>query len=220
MLGFAPLAALPGASAGTDISRALGSQSATLLLNSVAIGSFIYEAPSFSLTATLEDIALSTAALYTAPSQSLGLIQNDAAAGVNVAPTIDSQAVTATLESVVLSTQNNIQITGQSLQSLVNFVQVQTGQTLSVTGQSLYTTLHKLRLWQTVGTVQPTNCSGQPPAWSDIAFGDLLIGDNFAIAATPIAGTPQPLPPIRKTPPQAWDQINTATTSAWDTIET
>lgn len=220
MLGFAPITSLPGASAGTDVSRALGSQSVDSVLNSVGIGSFIYEVPSFSLAFTLEDLALSTAALYAAPSQNLSLTQNDAPAGVNVAPTVASQSVSTTLANVVLATQNSILITGQALQGHVNFAQVQTGQTLSVTGQSLYTTLHKLRLWQTVGTVQPTNCSGQPPAWSDIAFDDLLVGDNFAIAATPISGTPQPLPPIRKTPPQAWDQINTATTSAWDTIET
>ena len=84
----------------------------------------------------------------------------------------------------------------------------------------LYTTLNGFRLWQNVDTVQPFSCSGEPPGtWNEIVFSDEIFGDNFAIAATPLASIVA-CPPIRKTPAQVWDAVDTTTTTTWNQIWT
>lgn len=98
-------------------------------------------------------------------------------------------------------------------------VSLTTEQTVSVSGQIIHTTLQRLRMWGRVDTTQPINCSGETSSWSEIVFGDLLYGDNFAIAAVPLCSIEEAYP-IRKNPPLTWGAIDTLTTTAWNTVET
>jgi len=196
VLGFNPVASFPVASIGTAYDVALTGQSLTLSLNSVTIPT-----------------------VATAPSQSIALSLNSVSVTASAAYTLGSQSLTFTLNDVAVPNDIVVYVTGQRIYTGVTSVSLITGQTLSVTGQTIYTTLNGFRLWGTVDTTQPINCSGQVPSWNEIAFGDLIYGDIFAIAATPICSIEEAAP-IRKNPPQTWGSIDTATTTTWDTVET
>lgn len=197
MLGFNPIASFPAASIGTNYDVAITGQSLTLSLNAVTVALGV-----------------------TAPSQSITLSLNAVSVAASAEYTVDSQSLTLTLNNVAASTDLLVYVTGQRIYTGLTSVSLVTGQTLSVTGQTIYTTLNGFRLWGTVDTTQPINCSGRVPSWSEIAFGDNLNGDNFAIAATPIGTVPIEAPPVRKNPPQIWGAVDTTTSTVWDIIET
>lgn len=199
MLGFNPVASAPIASAGTNYTLTLSSQALSATVNSVALAS--------------QDVTIIVT------SQNFALAQNSVTAEGENNPIITSQTATATLNGVALDTEVNAQAPTFRIFAGLTSVSLVTDQVISVSGQSISASVNGLRLWGPIDTIQPTLCSGQPPAWNEIVFGDLLYGDNFAIAATPIASIIA-APPIRKNPPQAWDAVATATTTAWETIET
>lgn len=199
MLGFNPVASAPIASAGTDYTLTLSSQALSATVNSVALAS--------------QDVTIIVT------SQNFALAQNSVTAEGENNPIIASQSVATTINSLTLNTEVNAQAPAFRVFAGLTSVNIVTDQVISVSGQSISASVNGLRLWGPIDTVQPTLCSGQSPAWNEIVFGDLLYGDNFAIAATPIASIIA-APPIRKNPPQAWDAVATATTTAWETIET
>lgn len=199
----------------------LDSQTFTTAVNSIIVE---VQPPTFdsqTLSSTLNSVDLVTDVVLDLSSQTLTLSVNSVAVGIGYTILVDSQSLSTTLNSVDITTGHTITVGSQTLQVYPNFVSLVTDQVLSVTGQTIYTTLNGLRLWQTIDTVQPSSCSGaEPGTWTEIAFGELFYGDNFAIAATPIGTVPQLNAPIRVTPPQAWDQINTTTTTTWNRVET
>lgn len=175
-----------------------GSQTLTTTLNSVAVyeGDFILVG-SQPLTFTQNSLVPGVGPIIELGSQTLALTQNNL--GINVSVTLTSQSLSLTQNSLTFITNADISLTGVTLTS----------------------TLNGFRLWKEIDTLQPSSCNGWIPGdWNLIQFGDLIYGDNFAIASTPIAVIPPELEPIRRDPPQQWADISTTTTTTWSDIPT
>jgi hypothetical protein len=198
----------------------LASQSLTLTQNSASVEIQPPTVASQSITTTVNSVSIVVSTSLEVASQEIALTLNSVAIELGNSVLLGSQSITSALNPVTVRVGQNIALTGQTINAQLGFVSIGIGQTLLVTSQTLYTTINGLRLWQGVNTTQPTNCSGQPPSWNEIVFSDVIYGDNFAVGATPIADIPRELPPLRRDPPQVWDQIDTTTTTTWDTIET
>ena len=177
-------------------------------------------------------------------SQTISLTLNGVTLITNVDAVLASQNLTLEEKSVILSTNNYIDLTAETPLSLtlnsvslslgVNLtadpqfmlltqhsVGIITDQVIVAGSQTIYTTLNDLRLWKTIPTAQPgtcpDHCDGQ---WTEIAFDQLLYGDDFAIASEPLCALPQPLPPLRKFPGATWGNVNTSTSTSWKNVQT
>jgi hypothetical protein len=100
----------------------------------------------------------------------------------SVEVTLDSQSLTATVNSVQAEVQPP-EFSSQSITSVLNSVGQITDVTLSVTSQSLTPSVNSLSFSTDVNVfITP--------------LGQVLYGDNWAIAATPIGSLPEPCPYI------------------------
>lgn len=172
------------------------------------------------LALTQNGVTLTTEVNAELSQQALALTQNNVTLSTGVTATLGSQNLALTQNAVTATTDQVLTLGSLQLLVTLNTVAITTDQVLSLGSLNLYTTLNDFRLWQQIDTAQPFSCSGEPPGtWATITFSDLIYGDNFAIAATPLCSI-VPCPPIRKTPPQVWDNINTSTNTSWNKIWT
>lgn len=197
---------------------AVASQTLSLSLNNIVAEVQPPVFDSQSITLTQNGVTFSTGATYTAPSQELNLTINSV--GIGQLINLPSQTATVTVHSVSVVTDQSLIVGSQSLLFTLKRVSLITDQTVSVGSQTIYTEINGLRLWQSIDTQQTQSCNGWAPGtWETIQFGDLIYGDNFAIGATPVASIEE-CEPIRKTPPNPWEQVDSTTTTTWSTIQT
>ena len=235
MLGFYAIADLPISGLPWDADVTTSSQSATLALNSVnTITGVNYTTPSQNLAFTqnaiivevqppifdsqsfssaLNSVTITITANALLGSQTLTLTPHSVSLSTDNVVPLDSQSMAITESSVAVETWVNALIGSLNLQLTQNSIGLELDAVLPVIGQTIYTTINGLRLWQDIDT------DGDFCPWRQITFGEYLYGDDFAIASDPICGTPRPLPPILKTPPN-WNEIATPATTVWTEVET
>lgn len=206
----------------TAVDITLASQTLTFTENSATIE---VQPPAFDsqyLNLTENSISLSVDQVLTVDSQSLALTENSVSLSTNNQIDITAETPLAlTLRSVGLSLDAVLTPTAQYLTLSENPVSLITDQTIEAGSQTIYTTLNGLRLWKIISTLQPGNCPDHCDGlWTEIAYDQLVYGDDFAIAAEPIGSLPQGLPPIRKFPGTPWAGVTTQTTTTWSNIQT
>lgn len=227
----------------TGVNTTLSQQSLTTTQNSLALSVdqvlSVTAQPPLVLTENSVQVEVQPP---TFDSQSLALTQNGVALTTTVNALLNQQSLALTQNAVTLSTGHNIPLTSQTLAftqtSLVfdtppisslrlslslNSLLLSTGANYVIPNAaiSLNLTQNSFRLWKEIDTRQVASCNGYTPgSWVDIGFGGLVYGDDFAIASQPLCGTPDPLPPINKSPKQVWGTVNTTTSTTWKTIPT
>jgi hypothetical protein len=207
-------------SAGADAT--LASQTLTFTENSVAVE---VQPPTFDsqyLAFTLNSVALSTGVNAFVAAQNLTFTENSVALSTNNYIDLTAEPpLYFTLNSVSLSVGQTIVLTSQALNLAENSVSLITDQTIVAASQTIYTELNSLRMWGIIPTDQPGNCPDHcDGTWAEIAYDELVYGDDFAIATEPLCALPQALPPIRKFPGSAWDNVPAQTTTTWTNIPT
>ena len=213
---------LNGVTLSTGVDATLASQTLTLVENSVLIE---VQPPTFdsqTLTLTLNGVSLSTSVNALLDSQVLLLTENSVTLSTNNQINITAETpMGLTLNSVSLSLDAVLTLASQTLLLTENSVSLSTDQVLVAGSQTIYTELNSLREWFQFSTVQPGSCPDHcDGTWAEIAYDELLYGDDFAIAAEPLCSLPQALPPIRKFPGTPWGNIPTTTTTSWTNIQT
>lgn len=178
-------------------------------------------ANSQTLSTTLSSVSVYEGDVIPAGSQALTLTQNSVVAGVGPTIELGSLTLSTTLNSVSASVNISVTLTSQALSLTQNSVAFITNAEVFLVGQTLTSTLNGFRLWKEIDTLQTASCNGWVPgSWDVIQFGDVIYGDDFAIATMPIGVLPPELDPIRKNPPQTWGTVATTTNTAWTNIPT
>jgi hypothetical protein len=212
---------LNGVSLSTTVDATLASQTLTFTENSVLAE---VQPPTFdsqTITLTLNGVSLVTNVNAVLASQNLALTLRSVSLSTNNYIDLTSQTLASTLNSVSLSVDQVLPLASQLLTLTEHPVSLITDQTIVAASQTIYTELNSLRMWGIIPTDQPGNCPDHcDGTWATIAFDEEVFGDDFAIATEPLCALPQALPPIRKFPGSAWNNVPAQTTTTWTNIPT
>jgi hypothetical protein len=182
MLGFYPIAGAPLA-AGQNADPAVASQTLTLTPNSVSLSTGnIVPLTSQVLNLSQNSVLISDDDVIEVAGQPLFLTLNSVALSTGVDATLASQSLTLTENSVSIEVQPPI-FDSQTATFTLNSVALVTDHNVTLASQTITSTANSLSFSASV------NIFLTP-------VGEVLYGDNWAIAATPIGSLPEASPYI------------------------